>query len=162
LSRFGRRRAQRAGDGYARAGQSAFVSADVSPFLTPLSMTARTNAVRRTALVVLSVVAALALIAAPVAAQNPPPPTTAAPPDAPPTVLAGQRAWVAVGGRIPFQLQVQGPGTSAPGLRVSVTAHQAVSSRTGYETAIRGESLGSTLGHVDLPLDLFPAGAGGI
>src|SRR5262249_17208918 len=146
---------------YARARDAAFVSADISPLLTPLSMTAWTNAVRRTAFVVLVSVAAVALTAAPVVARDEPPPTIGAQPDAPRIVLAGQPAWVAVGGSIPLQLQVQGQGPSAPGLRVSVTAHQAVSSRTGYEAAIRGESLGSTLGHVDLPLDVFPVGAGG-
>jgi hypothetical protein len=118
--------------------------------------------VKRTALSVAAAVVAVVLTAAPAVAAPPPPPTSTAPaPNAPRLLLAGQPAWVPVGGNLPFQLQVQGAGTAAPGLTVSVTAHQAVSSRSGYETALTGQSLGSVLGHVDLPLDVFPAGVGG-
>jgi hypothetical protein len=116
--------------------------------------------VRRTILAVLATVASVALTAAPVAAGNDRPATTQQP-DAPGIVLTGQPAWVAVGGNLSLQVRVQGQGTSVPGLRVGITAHQTVSSRTGYEASLRGENLGSVLGHVDLPLDLFPAGAGG-
>jgi hypothetical protein len=118
--------------------------------------------VRRTSFALLVTVAAVALTAAPVAAGTDPPPTTGPPPDAPRILLAGQPAWAPIGGNLPLQLQVEGQGTSAPGLRVSVTAHRSVSTRTAYEAALRGENLGSTLGHVEFPLDVFPAGAGGI
>jgi len=117
--------------------------------------------VRRAAIVGLAALAAVMLTAAPVPAGNAPPPTSGAPPDAPGLILLRQPAWVAVGGNLPLQLQVQGQGTAAPGLTISVTAYQAVTTRTGYDAALRGENLGSALGHVDLPLDLFAPGAGG-
>jgi Family of unknown function (DUF6049) len=117
--------------------------------------------VRRISLALL-VTAAVALTAAPVAAGTNPPSTTGAQPDAPQILLAGQPAWVATGGNLPLQIQVQGQGTSAPGLKVTVTAHRRVRSRTEYEGVLRGENLGSTLGHVELPLDVFPPGDGGI
>jgi hypothetical protein len=60
-----------------------------------------------------------------------------------------------------MQLQVQGDGTSAPGLQVGVTAYQRVTTRTDYEAALRGEGLRSPVGHVDLPLDLSPASGAG-
>lgn len=116
---------------------------------------------KRFVLVVVMSLAAITLAAAPVGAGTDPPPTTAAPSDAPRILLAGQPGWVAIGANLDLQFQVEGPGASAPGLQVSVTAHQAVSTRTAYESAIRGESLGSTLGHVDLPLDVLPAGDDG-
>lgn len=117
---------------------------------------------RRASLALLVTAAAVALTAAPVAAGTNPPSTTAAQPDAPQILLAGQPAWVATGGNLPLQIQVQGQGTSAPGLKVSVTAHRSVSTRTAYESVLRGENLGSTLGHVEFPLDIFPPGPGGI
>jgi hypothetical protein len=108
-------------------------------------------------------VAAIALTAGPAAAGTDPPPTTdAQSADAPRILLAGQPAWVPIGGNLPIRLQVESGGTSAPGWQISVTAHRAVTTRTGYEAALRGEGLGSPLGHVDLPLDLFPPGAGGV
>jgi Family of unknown function (DUF6049) len=55
-----------------------------------------------------------------------------------------------------MQVRVQGEGTTAPGVQVAVTAYQPVTTRTDYEAAIRGEGLRSTLGHVDLPLELLP------
>ncbi len=116
---------------------------------------------RRTSVALLIAVAAVALIAAPAAAGTDPPPTTGPPPDEPRILLVGQPAWVPIGGNLPLQIQVQGRGTSAPGLRVSVTAHRSVSTRTAYEAVLRGENLGSTLGHIDFPLDLFPPAAGG-
>jgi hypothetical protein len=118
--------------------------------------------VRRVSLALLVTAAAVALTAAPVAAGTNPPSTTGAQPDAPHILLAGQPAWVATGGNLPLQIQVQGQGTSAPGLKVSVTAHRSVSTRTAYESVLGGENLGSTLGHVEFPLDVFPPGAGGI
>jgi hypothetical protein len=117
--------------------------------------------VRRAVIVALAALAAVAVTAAPVSAGNDPPPTNGAPPEGPSILLLSQPAWVAVGGNLPLQLQVQGQGAAAPGLRISVTAYQSVTSRTGYDAALRGENLGSTLGHVDLPLDFFGAGAGG-
>jgi Family of unknown function (DUF6049) len=118
--------------------------------------------VRRAPAVVLAVAAAVALTAAPAAAGTDPPPTTGAPaPNAPRILLAAQPAWVPIGGNLPLQLQVQGEGTSAPGLQVSVTSHRAVPTRTDYEAALRGEGLRSPLGHVDLPLDAFPADGAG-
>jgi hypothetical protein len=119
--------------------------------------------VRRAVIVATVALAAVVLTAAPVPAGNDPPPTNGASPDAPSILLLSQPAWVPVGGNLPLQLQVQGQGqgTTAPGLRISVTAHQAVTSRTGYDAALRGENLGSTLGHVDLPLDFFAPGVGG-
>ncbi|HEY3095662.1 MAG TPA: DUF6049 family protein [Acidimicrobiia bacterium] len=117
---------------------------------------------RRTSFALLVTAAAVALTAAPVAAGTDPPPTTGPPSDAPRILLAGQPAWAPIGGNLPLQLQVEGQGTSAPGLRVTVTAHRSVSTRTAYEAALRGENLGSTLGHVEFPLDVFPPGAGGI
>jgi hypothetical protein len=116
--------------------------------------------VRRAVIAALAAVAAVVLTAAPVPAGTAAPPTSAAP-DAPTISLLSQPAWVPVGGTLPLQVQVQGQGTTAPGLRISVTAYQSVSSRTGYDAALRGENLGSTLGHVDLPLEFFAAGAGG-
>ncbi len=117
-----------------------------------------TRATRAT-LGVLAVGAALMLTAAPVAAEVNPPPTTA--PDTSGLVLTGQPAWVTVGGNLPLRLQVEGPAAATPGLTVSVTAYGAVTSRSGYESALQGKNLGSVLGHVELPLDLFPADADG-
>ena len=95
------------------------------------------------------------------AGVDPPPTTAAATPDAPRLVLTGQPAWVTVGGNLPLRLQVQGQAVGAPGLTVSATAHEAVSSRSGFENALAGRNLGSVLGQAELPLDLFPAGDDG-
>jgi len=117
--------------------------------------------VRRTALGALAIFAAVTLTAAPMGAGTDPPPTTETPPNAPRIRLAGQPAWVTIGSDLPMQLQVQGEGTSAPGLQVGVTAYQPVTTRTDYEAALRGENLNSPVGHVNLPLELFPVtGAG--
>lgn len=113
---------------------------------------------RRTVAAV-AALAAVALTAAPAAAGTDPPPTSGEGTDAPELVLLDQPAWVPVGASVPLQVRVQ--GRTPAGLTVSVTAHQAVTSRTGYEAALRGENLGSTLGHVDLPLDTFAPGAAG-
>jgi hypothetical protein len=117
--------------------------------------------VRRAGIVAMAAVAAVVLTAAPVPAGTGPARTSGGPQDAPRILLLSQPAWVALGGNLPLQLQVQGQGTAAPGLTISITAHQAVTSRTAYDAALRGENLGSTLGHVDLPLDFFAAGVGG-
>lgn len=113
---------------------------------------------RRAAVVVMTCAAAVALTALQAGAGVEPPPTTN---DAPAVVLTGQPAWVTVGGNLPLRLQVRGQAAGAPGLTVSVTAHDAVSSRSGFDAALEGRNLGSTLGHVELPLDPFPAGADG-
>jgi hypothetical protein len=109
-----------------------------------------------------TILAALTITAASAPAGTDPPPTTdEPPPNAPRVLLASQSSWVPIGGNLSMQLQLRGEGTSAPGVHLSVTAYQPVSSRTGYEAALRGENLGSTLRHVDLPLELFPpTGAG--
>lgn len=102
---------------------------------------------------------AVALTALPVGAQVAPPPPTAA--DNNRLVLTGEPAWVTVGGNLPLRLQVQGAAAAASGLTVSVTAHDAVSSRSGYENALQGKNPGSVLGQVELPLDLSPLDADG-
>ncbi len=101
--------------------------------------------------------AVLVLGATPVAAGVQPPSTTGTPADAPRLVLTGQPAWVTVGGNLPLRLQVRGQAAGTPGLTVSATAHEAVSSRSGFEGALEGRNLGSVLGQAELPLDLFPA-----
>src|SRR5262249_62075112 len=40
-------------------------------------------------------------------------------------------------------------------------AHEAVGSRSAFESALAGRNLGSVLGQAELPLDLFPAGEDG-
>ncbi|HKA93093.1 MAG TPA: DUF6049 family protein [Acidimicrobiia bacterium] len=116
---------------------------------------------RRTAALVAAGVAAVVLGATPVGAGVAPPSTTAAGPDTARLVLTGQPAWVTVGGNLPLRLQVRGQAAAAAGLRVSATAHEAVSSRSGFEAALQGRDLGSVLGQTDLPLDAFPAGEDG-
>jgi hypothetical protein len=111
--------------------------------------------------VALVVLAVVTVTAAPSAAGTEPPTTTGGSPNAPRILLAGQPAWVPIGSNLPMQLQVQGEGSTAPGLQISVTAHRGVRTRTEYEAALRGESLGQVLGHVDLPLDLFPVSPAG-
>jgi hypothetical protein len=122
----------------------------------------RASTVRRSAVAVVTALTALVLTAAPAHAGTDPPPTTdERPPNAPRILLASQSSWVPIGGNLSMQLQLRGQGTSAPGLHFSVTAYQPVSTRTGYEAALQGENLGSTLGHIDLPLELFPPGEAG-
>src|SRR5262249_57880191 len=75
--------------------------------------------------------------------------------------LTFQPAWVSVGGNLPLRLQVRGQGASTPGLTVSATAHEAVGSRSAFESALAGRDLGSVLGQTELPLDAFPAGEDG-
>jgi hypothetical protein len=116
--------------------------------------------VRRAAVVVLTSAVVVAITALPVAAGvDPPPPTNGAPETR--LVLTSQPAWVTVGGNLPLQLQVRGQVAGTPGLTVSATAHEGVSSRSGYDTALEGRNLGSVLGQAELPLDAFPAGADG-
>ena len=125
-------------------------------------MRARADALRRVAVVVLAVAALFALAALPAGAGVDPPPTTAnANPNAPGLVLIGQPAWVPVGTNLPLRLQVRGQAAGTPGLTVSATAHEAVSSRSGFQAAVEGRNLGSVLGQAELPLDLFPAGDDG-
>jgi len=117
---------------------------------------------RRAAVVVLVAASLFALAALPAGAGVDPPPTTAdANPNAPRLVLTGQPAWVTVGGNLPLRLQVRGQAAGAAGLSVSATAHEAVSSRSGFQAAVEGRNLGSVLGQAELPLDLFPAGGDG-
>jgi len=115
----------------------------------------------RAALGLLAAGAALVFTAAPAAAGVNPPTTTTTAPGANRLLLTGEPAWVTVGGNLPLRLQVEGPAAGTPGLTVSVTAHEAVSSRSGYESALQGRNLGSVLGQAELPLDLFPADADG-
>jgi Family of unknown function (DUF6049) len=117
--------------------------------------------VRRAALVVMTSAAAVVLTALPAGGGVDPPPPTDATPDAPRLVLTGQPAWVTVGGNLPLRLQVRGQVAGTPGLTVSATAHDAVSSRSGFDTALEGRNLGSVLGHAELPLDSFPPGEDG-
>jgi hypothetical protein len=118
--------------------------------------------VRRATVAAVTVLAALTITAVPAPAGTDPPPTTdEPPPNAPRVLLASQSSWVPIGGNLSMQLLMRGEGTSAPGVHLSVTAYQPVSSRTGYGAALQGENLGSTLRHVDLPLELFPPGAAG-
>jgi Family of unknown function (DUF6049) len=117
--------------------------------------------VRRAALVVMTSAAAVVLTALPAGGGVDPPPPTDATPDAPRLVLTGQPAWVTVGGNLPLRLQVRGQVAGTPGLTVSATAHDAVSSRSGFNTALEGRNLGSVLGHAELPLDSFPPGEDG-
>jgi hypothetical protein len=105
--------------------------------------------------------AAVVLTALPAGGGVDPPPPTDATPDAPRLVLTGQPAWVTVGGNLPLRLQVRGQVAGTPGLTVSATAHDAVSSRSGFDTALEGRNLGSVLGHAELPLDSFPPGEDG-
>src|SRR5262249_10217031 len=87
--------------------------------------------------------------------------TTPAQSNAPGLVLTGQPAWVPVGGTLPLRLQVRGMAAGTPGLTVSATAHEAVGSRSAFESALAGRNLGSVLGQAELPLDLFPAAEDG-
>jgi Family of unknown function (DUF6049) len=115
--------------------------------------------VRRAALAALVSALVLALGAVPVGAGVDPPTTTAGPPpDAPRLVLTGQPAWVTVGGELALGVQVRGQAAAAPGLTVTVTAHEPARTRSDYDRALQGQDLGSVLGQVELPLDLFPAG----
>ncbi|HMG26640.1 MAG TPA: DUF6049 family protein [Acidimicrobiia bacterium] len=95
------------------------------------------------------------------AGVQPPSSTTPAQSNAPGLVLTGQPAWVPVGGTLPLRLQVRGMAAGTPGLTVSATAHEAVGSRSAFESALAGRNLGSVLGQAELPLDLFPAGEDG-
>jgi Family of unknown function (DUF6049) len=118
--------------------------------------------VRRAALAALASAFLLALGAVPVGAGVDPPPTTGAPaPDAPRILLAQQPAWVPAGGSLPLELRVQGEGSSAPDLQISITAHQRATTRSSYDAALRGEGLRSPLGHLDIPLALVPTSAAG-
>ena len=117
---------------------------------------------RRAAALVAASVAAIVLGALPAGAGvQPPSTTTPASPDSVRLVLTFQPAWVSVGGNLPLRLQVRGQGASTPGLTVSATAHEAVGSRSAFESALAGRDLGSVLGQTELPLDAFPAGEDG-
>jgi hypothetical protein len=105
--------------------------------------------------------AAVVLGATPVGAGVEPPSATTAAQDAARLVLTGQPAWVTVGGNLPLRLQVRGQAAGTSGLTVSATAHEAVSSRSGFDSALQGRDLGSVLGQAELPLDAFPAGQDG-
>src|SRR5262249_1206528 len=123
---------------------------------------ARADAVRRAAALVAASVAAIVLGALPAGAGvQPPSTTTPASPDSLRLVPPFQPAWVGVGGNLPLRLQVRGQGASTPGLTVSATAHEAVGSRSAFESALAGRDLGSVLGQTELPLDAFPAGEDG-
>ena len=116
---------------------------------------------RAAALVTVSA-AAVVLAAMPAGAGvQPPSTTTSAAPGAASLVLTRQPAYVTVGGNLPLRLQVRGQAAGTPGLTVSATAHEAVTSRSGFESALQGRDLGSVLGQVELPLDLFPAAEDG-
>ena len=105
----------------------------------------------------LAVTALFALAALPAGAGVDPPPTTAnANPNAPGLVLIGQPAWVTVGGNLSLRLQVRGQAAGAAGLTVSATAHEAVSSRSGFQAAVEGRNLGSVLGQAELPARPLP------
>jgi len=118
--------------------------------------------VRRVGALVTVAAAAVVLGAMPAwAGVQPPSPTATAPSNAPGLVLTGQPAWVPVGGNLPLRLQVRGLAAGTPGLTVSATAHEAVGSRSAFESALEGRNLGSVLGQAELPLDLFPAGEDG-
>ena len=113
---------------------------------------------RRAAALVAAFAIAVLLGAMPAAASVAPPPTTAAAAPGPADlVLTGQPAWVTIGGNLPLRLQVRGQAAGTPGLTVSATAHEAVSTRSGFESALQGRDLGSVLGQAELPLDSFPA-----
>ena len=117
---------------------------------------------RRVLALVAAAAAAVVLGATPAwAGVQPPSTTTPAPSNAPGLVLTGQPAWVPVGGTLPLRLQVRGMAAGTPGLTVSATAHEAVGSRSAFESALAGRNLGSVLGQAELPLDLFPAGEDG-
>jgi hypothetical protein len=123
--------------------------------------------VRRAAALVAASAAAILLGAMPAAAAVAPPSTTAPPttaaaaPGSANLVLTYQPGWVTVGGNLSLRLQVRGQAAGTPGLTVSATAHEAVSSRSAFENALQGRDLGSVLGHAELPLDQFPADADG-
>jgi hypothetical protein len=72
--------------------------------------------------------------------------------------LTSQAAWTPLGGSLALGLRVDG---ATPGLSLSVVAHQAVTSRSAFDRTSRGQSLGSVLDQVVLPLDLFPADSSG-
>ena len=117
---------------------------------------------KRAAALVAASAAAVVFGALPAGAGVQPPSTTGpAAPGTPRLVLTGQPAWVTVGGNLPLRLQVRGQAAGTPGLTVSATAHEAVSSRSGFESALQGRDLGSVLGQAELPLDAFPAGEDG-
>jgi hypothetical protein len=118
--------------------------------------------VRQAAALVAAAAAAVVLVATPAGAGvQPPSTTTATTQDAARLVLTYQPAWVTTGGNLPLRLQVQGQAAGTPGLTVSATAHDAVSSRSGFDSALQGRDLGSVLGQAELPLDAFPAGEDG-
>ena len=124
----------------------------------PVGLCVLGRTLRRAVVVVLTSAAVLVLGVMPVGAGVDPPSTTAdTTRDAPRLVLTGQPAWVTVGGNLPLRLQVRGQAAGTPGLIVSATAHEAVSSRSGFEAALEGRSLGSVLGQAEPALDPFPA-----
>jgi hypothetical protein len=73
--------------------------------------------------------------------------------------LGAQDPWTPLGGDAHLQVRIQDP---APDLEVSVTAHQALTSRAAFSRAVSGGSLGSVLDEVETPLDALVADGAGL
>lgn len=94
-------------------------------------------------------VAVLAVLAPPVAA------TTSADPAATPNdpsrlALVSQDAYTPLGGTFHAAVQI---GASVPGLRLSVSAHQAVQTRSAFGDTVADKNLGGVLAQVVVPVD---------
>ncbi len=72
--------------------------------------------------------------------------------------LVAQDAWTPIGGEFHAQVQI---GISAPGLQLSVIAHNGLASRSDFEKAVNDTSLGSVLALVSLPVSSLPANTDG-
>jgi hypothetical protein len=65
--------------------------------------------------------------------------------------LVSQRSWIPLGGDLALQLSVEG---APPGATISLTAHNAVTTRSAYDRTLVGTTaLGNVLDQVEVPLD---------
>lgn len=90
------------------------------------------------------------------------PPVITTPPSSGPTklVLEQQPAWVPVGGELPLALRIDGPVTDD--MTIAVTSYSAISTRIGYEAAMRGDQLGlGTLLPTQIPIAFAPPDGSG-
>lgn len=92
----------------------------------------------------------LAVAAAVVAAAAALPATISGAGQAAEITLVSQDAWTALGGDLALGLRAQG---AAPGMTLSVVAHQALTSRTAFDRSVGDGRLGSVLDQVKVPLD---------
>lgn len=94
------------------------------------------------------------------AAPSPSPTTTSTTPasNASRLALVEQDPWTAVGGEFHAQVQI---GVSAPGLQLSVIAHDSLASRSDFERSVNDTNLGSVLSQVVLPVTALTANPDG-